>query len=90
MREKLIEMLMRNYGSSVLHWDNENPGTIRMTSIINIADFLIANGAVLPVRCWECSKRKTVECGMNHKSPYYFHSWEDDEDYCSYGERKEE
>lgn len=77
MREKLIDLISDIV--DFLGWDN----------IKDLADYLIDNGIIIPVRCSECRKRKTEECGMNLKTAYYYHSWEDDEDYCSDGEPKE-
>lgn len=77
MREKLIELITDIVG--FISWDN----------ITDLADYLIENGVKIPVRSEECRKRKTEECGMNLKTAYYYHSWEDDDDYCSNGEPKE-
>jgi hypothetical protein len=91
MREKLIKLIA---SGRIKCFDTEcynceygdgNPNCLNQL----IADHLIENGVVIPVRCGECRKRKTEECGMNLKTAYYYHSWEDDEDYCSDGEPKE-
>ena len=79
MRKKLIDL--------IIEAKRTDPETGQFTEYLT--DYLIKNGIVIPVRCWECRKRKTEECGMNLKTAYYYHSWEDDEDYCSYGEPNE-
>ncbi len=86
MRDKLLEMLMQNYGSSILYWDNENPGFVRMTSIINIADFLIENGVTIPIRCGECQYNSDHGTCRFHSSPFHRTS---PDGYCECGKRKE-
>lgn len=90
MREKLIELLIQ----AILKCANRECKDCKYQGLLNCdsvlaADYLIENGVVIPVRCEECRKRKTEECGMNLKTAYYYHSWEDDEDYCSNGKPKE-
>ena len=81
MREELIGLLDRITAKFRFDaWENTD----------KIADFLIANGISIPVRCKDCKRRNTVLCPVES-------SWEDypwknteDNDYCSYGERRKE
>lgn len=42
------------------------------------------------VRCKECKFRKTEDCAMCYKCDCgEQHSWENENDYCSFGERRE-
>lgn len=45
--------------------------------------------AVPVVRCFECTKRHTVQCGfsMQHEDGNV-HTWETDTDYCCLGKRR--
>lgn len=44
------------------------------------------------VRCKDCIKRNTEECAMWYEDigDEYQYSWESDDDYCSWGKRREE
>ena len=43
------------------------------------------------VRCKDCALRKTEDCMMYYECDCGAqHTWESDNDFCSYGERKEE
>ena len=46
--------------------------------------------AVPVVRCENCRKRNTWECAMHYESEdgKEQYGWEDDNDFCSWGERK--
>lgn len=54
-------------------------------SDMNLADYLIANGVTIPVRCKDCKWRNTRAC------PYMLFNAvaRTDKDYCSDGERKD-
>lgn len=88
MREELIELLNHEFGKKV--------------SEIT-ADWLIANGVQIPVKCSECRWAKPYE-RIDGQTGYYCHfcghsfkyntNWEslytpikEADDYCSYGER---
>ena len=47
--------------------------------------------AVPVVRCKNCRKRHTWECAMHYESDdgEEQYGWEDDNDFCSWGERKD-
>ena len=47
--------------------------------------------AVPVVRCENCRKRHTWECAMHYESDddEEQYGWEDDNDFCSWGERKD-
>ena len=81
MREKLIELLYEAEGLV----NNELP-TIEM-----VADHLIANDVVLVVRCKDCKHRDEYgTCTPPIISGYgYDHLSPEDNDFCSYGERKD-
>nr|DAG15935.1 MAG TPA: hypothetical protein [Caudoviricetes sp.] len=58
--------------------------TIEMISDAPIVD------AVPVVRCKDCARRGTPECGMYYECECgQQHTWETDNDYCSFGKRKE-
>lgn len=84
MREKLIELLMQADSECFNREckDCEHKGLSNCDSILT-ADYLIANGVVIPVRCGECVY-------FNKYGVCIFH---DDvmlhDDYCSDGEPKE-
>lgn len=48
--------------------------------------------AVEVVRCKDCRKRHTWECAMHYESDdgKEQYGWENDNDFCSWGERKED
>ena len=48
-------------------------------------------GAVEVVRCKNCRKRHTWECAMHYESEdgKEQYGWENDNDFCSWGERKD-
>lgn len=46
--------------------------------------------AVPVVRCKDCVRRGTPECGMYYECECgQQHTWETDNDFCSFGKRKE-
>lgn len=53
--------------------------------------YIIEHKAEQVVRCKDCALRKTEDCMMYYECDCgEQHTWESDNDYCSYGERKEE
>ena len=75
-REKLIELIQSAVGGCATYWAGL------------IADALIANGATIPVRCTNCKN-----FGRNHENDTFCRfvgglSDPEDNDFCSYGERK--
>lgn len=55
------------------------------------ADKLLEAGVVLVIRCKDCGLRRTGDCAMCYEC-YDCESqstWETDNDYCSWGKRKE-
>ena len=77
MREKLIELLENAPGQA----NNE------VYSLAEIVDHLIANGVTIPVLCKDCKNREHVWCPMESVEQYPWLATKDD-DFCSYGERK--
>ena len=78
MREKLIELLRTGI--------NNDLNAFAKTE--EIADYLIANGATIPVRCKDCKHFIQEEHGCNHFGYYSHTPWVDEVDFCSYGERR--
>ena len=77
MREKLIE-LIGNMRRKITAWH----------TIEDIADMLIANGVTIPVRCKDCKMRcPDSVCMAKHCTLSGIPV--DDDDFCSYGERKD-
>lgn len=56
------------------------------------ADYMIKNGATIPVRCWECLLEGTVDCPGVHRDRVMGNLWTDmsANDYCSKGVRKKD
>ena len=53
--------------------------------------YIIERRAEDVVRCKDCVFRHTEDCMMQYECDCGAqHTWESDNDYCSYGERKEE
>ena len=72
MREKLIELLQ----TSPMDIVGNHP-------IGSLADWLIANGVTIPVRCKDCTEYN------GHRYCRYTEIVVLDNDFCSYGERKD-
>lgn len=74
MLNKLAELLEEAEGLV----NNDRP------SLEQIADYLIANGVTIPVRCRDCTmKGDEEECPLLSMAQYT-----EDMDFCSYGERR--
>ena len=91
MREKLIELLSDNISEfcklSVIR------GTTKITGITfdadRFADYLIANGVTIPVRCKDCKKRyDSNECPMCILAYGEQHDFTLENGYCDCGERR--
>lgn len=81
MRKKMIEVLEDTRANAAWHhWGYEES-----------ADHLIANDVVLVVRCKDCKHRDEYgTCTPPIISGYgYDHLSPEDNDFCSYGERKD-
>ena len=76
MREKLIELL--ESAESAVYWNSSDKGFIE-----KIADHLIANDVVPVVRCKDCTQYN------GHRYCRYTELIVLDNDFCSYGERKD-
>ena len=76
MREKLIELIRREVSPPFAE---------------RIADHLIEGGVVIPVRCKDCKHwhEDTLSCDFTPHSKYYERPNWYEEDFCSYGERKD-
>ena len=94
MREKLIEFLMdKPFGRATEEEETEH--------IEDVTDYLIDNGVTIPVRCKDC-KHWHEETGWCNQHSHFWderggfcHPWEscdwkmfDEDDFCSYGERR--
>lgn len=76
MREKLIDL--------IIEAKRTDPETDSFTEYL--ADFLIENGVVIPVRCGECKfAREPYKGGLYCQGKHEV----DPDHYCSYGEPKE-
>lgn len=83
-RERLIELLIDG------NIDADESGTeSRVERCEKVADWLIANGVVLPVRCCECEH---CDIGQNDVEQWCICQVKridvDPTDFCSYGKRK--
>jgi hypothetical protein len=75
-KERLTMLLERTPNLFVLHGEYEAA-----------AEYLLANGVGTVVHCKDCEHYRNGSCG--HFSYYTFAPDVEDDDYCSYGERKE-
>lgn len=82
-REKLIELI--EYAEGMVNND--------IPTLEQIADYLIAHGVTIPVRCKDCKHRYFNE----YMEEYCCEQWADgfdtvctDEEFCSRGERKDD
>ena len=82
-REKLIELL------------DMNCGYVAEMKAEELADYLISEGAAIPVRCGECRyyeehTQNNYYCGRAEEFSEIITNWVEPNDFCSYGERKED
>ena len=93
MPEKLLELIaqVQDCGADVTD-------VVKMIWVENqtLADHLIANGVVIPVRCEECKHSREYVCKVdpmrNHRLCYKDDvtvRFVEDDFYCAYGERKD-
>lgn len=72
--------------------DEDDMALNECACIIKILDALPTADVVDVVRCKDCKFRNTSDCAMRYEcdncSVQY--SWENNNDYCSYGERREQ
>lgn len=54
-----------------------------------LADFLIANGVTIPVRCKDCKTSRKYHQPAGHRYCLHHERRKRDNDFCSRGERKE-
>ena len=87
-REKLARLLMDSptldvmFGETIDEW-------------YNAADYLISKGVTIPVRCGECRyyekhTQNNYYCGRAEEFSEVITNWVEPNDFCSYGERREE
>ena len=84
MTEKLLELI-----SQVQDCGADVTDVVEMIWVENqtLADHLIANGVVIPVRCKDCRYSDVFKCGR--WCDYHEHYVEDN-DFCSDGKRRTE
>lgn len=73
-----------DYTDGFCEWGFGRENIREMLNVIPAAD-------VAPVvHCKDCARRGTPECGMYYECECgQQHTWETDNDYCSFGKRKE-
>ena len=76
MREKLIELIQSAVGGCATYWAGL------------IADHLIANGVTIPVRCKDCNNFVPESITVCRHCSLTGMQVVDEDDFCSYGERK--
>ena len=83
-RETTLKII-DSYGSTV-----SEDGQVVYKAIRDIVDFICPSADVVEVvRCKDCKHRKTAECLMYVECDCGSqHTWECDNDFCSYGERR--
>ena len=79
-REKLIELL--ESAESAIYWNSDDRCFIE-----KIADYLIANGVTIHVRCKDCDYYEKRYIGFGHCN--YFDNGRADNDFCSSCLRRE-
>lgn len=91
MKEKLVKLLdgfktpVTLNGVKLMDWNIPAPQLSK-----ELADFLIANGVTIPVRCKDCKHymeyptTKRMCCYVHLLTPHHMQP----EHFCSYGERK--
>lgn len=76
---KLIKLLSKSPVSARKTLDDY----LLLSTLGDIADYLISKGSTIPVRCGECKHYDSPFCSQNRR--IYSR-----DGFCSYGERKEE
>ena len=85
-REKALEKVIE-----VKHYDPELSGVVlhRYIKEIDLKDIPAADVAEV-VRCENCIRRGTEDCAMFYRCECgEQHTWETDNDFCSWGERRD-
>lgn len=83
-REEAIEILNKNAPKS-----DPRLCALELCSAIHVVTEALQEPEI--VHCKDCRLRKTEECAMQYECDCgEQHSWENDNDYCSWGKRYEE
>lgn len=88
MRERLRKLLKEADSEACKIVQNRFPSDVRTVWEL-LADQLLAKDVVPVVRCKDCKHKESVLCPMS--ATYEDYPWHDtkDDDFCSYGERRE-
>ena len=83
VREKLVELLTEFYGSDPMYYG---------VDALAIAQHLIDNGVTAVVRCKDCKYGEVDDADLptQYFCDYHGADWNDENHFCSYGERKED
>ena len=83
VREKLVELLTEFYGVDPMYL---GAGTNALI------EYLIANGVTVVVRCKDCKYGEVDDADLptQYLCNYHGADWNDENHFCSYGERKED
>lgn len=89
---KLIDLdKLLEYPIRINHYDKENGNedfVLGVESVLEYAENLPAVDAVPVVHCKDCKWRGSENCAMFYRCECgEQHTWETDNDYCSYGEK---
>ena len=85
MREKLIELIGRVQDEGI---DYSDVVCVYKTSNGRLADYLIANGVTIPVRCKDCEYRADLLDNGNYLCNRKMLGMVRPNDFCSFGERR--
>lgn len=90
MSEKLIKLLneVQDYGTKNTY--GERSITVESKGNKTIADFLVANGVTIPVRCKDCKYMEKTPDGLRWCDVWSGINGMGDEGFCNYGERKQD
>ena len=82
-REKLVELLTEFYGSDPMYYG---------VDALAIAEHLIGNDVTPVVRCKDCKYGEVDDADLptQYLCNYHGADWNDENHFCSYGERKED
>ena len=82
VREKLVELLTEFYGRDPMYYG---------VDALAIAQHLIDNGVTAIVRCKDCKYGEVDDADLptQYLCNYHGADWNDENHFCSYGERKE-
>lgn len=87
-REKLREVINQWLNDPIPFDETFDYGTM-------LTDYLISKGVTIPVRCGECRyheqhTQNNYYCGRAEEFSEIITNWVEPNDFCSYGERKED